>query len=187
MGWKLKLATLDAYPERTESVDGASKVRTTLANQVSCMYALQWFDFCNNIDVPVPADSNSLYLYLMSNSLGHPSDSKKLCQFVCRVVKYRHFLKDRLTSGNHVSVLSTMHWLMDHSGPIVNKIYLILSSFWILCEGKCATPWGEGKGGGRWEGSEWELAIWLLIVLVSLGCDQIIHRSFLHPVVDKFP
>ena len=68
---------------------------------------------------------------------------------------------------------------MDHSGPML----LQFISFWILCEEKFATPLGEGKEGGRWDGSEWELAIWLLTVLVLLGYDHY-YKSLLHPVVE---
>jgi len=57
---------------------------------------------------------------------------------------------------------------MDHSGSIVVKIYLILSpsGFYVMSN-------TMGRRKGRREVG-WVLAIWLLLVLVSLGYDHII-------------
>ena len=58
-------------------------------------YELIRFQFVNSIDIPESVvDSNQLFLYLTSNTLGH-TECNTLGQYVFRLLKHRQFLLDR--------------------------------------------------------------------------------------------
>ena len=60
-------------------------------------YELMRFQFVNSIDWPESiVDNHQLFLYLMSNTLGH-TECNVLGQYVYRLFKHRNLLLDRLS------------------------------------------------------------------------------------------